>query len=152
MVKKSNKTKDKTNKRKDNGENKPDRRPENWKRKHGKLLEDPQVREWHKKIARRSLLSADVRLRTLGHYCELMNTTPSEILEHAQTGELKPMFKKFIEKMEYYCSDCASSGKKTIASMECWACSENAGKLVYLCGKCAESEKHEDHLMDDIMN
>ena len=100
MVKKSNKTKDKTNKRKDNGENKPDRRPENWKRKHGKLLEDPQVREWHKKIARRSLLSADVRLRTLGHYCELMNTTPSEILEHAQTGELKPLFKKFIEKME----------------------------------------------------
>ena len=93
MAKKSNKTKGKSKKE-------PGDREYNWKGKHGKLLEDPQVNEWHKKNARRSLLSADVRLRTLGHYCEVMNTTPKNILESAQSGELKPMFKKFIEKME----------------------------------------------------
>ncbi len=78
--------------------------------------------------------------------------TLQQVLEEEINEDNFPRVVSENKKKEYYCSDCASSGKKTVASMECWACSENAGKLVYLCGKCAESEKHEDHLMDDIMN
>ncbi|MHB1441051.1 MAG: IS1096 element passenger TnpR family protein [Cuniculiplasma sp.] len=78
--------------------------------------------------------------------------TLQQILEEESSDDHFPRVVSENKKKEHYCSDCASSGKKTLASMECWECSENAGKFVYLCVKCAESEKHEEHAMDDIMD
>ena len=81
-------------------DNKPKSKPKNWTQRHGKLLQIPSVKEWHENIAERSLLSADVRLRTLGLFCETMNTDPMKVLESAQSGELKTVFKEFYKKLK----------------------------------------------------
>jgi hypothetical protein len=77
--------------------------------------------------------------------------TAQQILEEELSDEDFPRVVSENKKKDYYCSDCAASGKKTIASLECYVCSEEMGKSVYLCDKCAESEKHEDHFTGDIM-
>jgi len=64
-------------------------------------------------------------------------------------------FPKVIDenvKKEYYCSDCEKQGKQTPAEMVCAYCSEEEGKYVYLCQKCADGKKHNDHFFDDILN
>ncbi len=50
-----------------------------------------------------------------------------------------------------YCVDCKSAGKTTIATVICMYCSEEAGKPVYLCEKCSQSDKHSDHFVEDIV-
>ena len=40
------------------------------KARHKQLLNDPDVRRWYSNIARESKLTADVRLRRLGRFCE----------------------------------------------------------------------------------
>lgn len=51
--------------------------------RHKRLLADPDVKRWYDNIARGSTITADVRLRRLGVYCENTNTTP---IEFAQIG------------------------------------------------------------------
>jgi len=46
--------------------------------RHRRLLENPDVRRWYDNLARGSPVTADVRLRRLGVYCEIANTTPEE--------------------------------------------------------------------------
>lgn len=53
------------------------------KSRHKRLLNDPDVKRWYQNIARGSTMTADVRLRRLGVYCERTNMTP---MEFAQIG------------------------------------------------------------------
>lgn len=49
--------------------------------RHRRLLQDPDVKRWYDNIARGSVVTADVRLRRLGVYCENTNTIPKEFAE-----------------------------------------------------------------------
>lgn len=51
------------------------------KSRHKKLLADPDVKRWYQNIARGSTMTADVRLRRLGVYCERTRTTPKELAQ-----------------------------------------------------------------------
>ena len=51
------------------------------KSRHKKLLADPDVKRWYQNIARGSTMTADVRLRRLGVYCERTKTTPKEFAQ-----------------------------------------------------------------------
>ena len=51
------------------------------KSRHKKLLADPDVTRWYQNIARGSTMTADVRLRRLGVYCERTKTTPKELAQ-----------------------------------------------------------------------
>src|SRR3989454_5898202 len=44
-----------------------------------KLLANPDIRRWYDNTARGSLLTADVRLRRLSHFCEINNIAPMEL-------------------------------------------------------------------------
>jgi len=46
--------------------------------RHRRLLENPDVKRWYDNLARGSPVTADVRLRRLGVYCETAGTTPEE--------------------------------------------------------------------------
>jgi len=46
--------------------------------RHRRLLENPDVKRWYDNLARGSPVTADVRLRRLGVYCETAGTTPGE--------------------------------------------------------------------------
>ncbi len=48
--------------------------------KYQELLLDDDVRRWFENLRAKSVLTATVGLRNLGHYCELTDTTPKEIL------------------------------------------------------------------------
>lgn len=48
-----------------------------------------------------------------------------------------------------YCTPCGEMGKKVKAEWRCMECSENAGKVLYLCDDCCERD-HEDHLVEEI--
>ncbi len=50
-----------------------------------------------------------------------------------------------------FCEECMARGKKTVAEYECYTCSEESEKPVYICGECSESEKHEDHYVEEIL-
>jgi len=47
--------------------------------RHRRLLENPDVKRWYDNLARGSPVTADVRLRRLGVYCETAGTTPGEL-------------------------------------------------------------------------
>ncbi|MDH3191730.1 MAG: hypothetical protein OEM18_03470 [Nitrosopumilus sp.] len=51
------------------------------KSRHKRLLVDPDVKRWYQNIARGSTMTADIRLRRLGVYCERTNTTPKEFAQ-----------------------------------------------------------------------
>ncbi len=48
--------------------------------KHKLLLLDNNVKRWHTNLCRGSTLTADVRLRRLGNFCERNNLTPNDII------------------------------------------------------------------------
>lgn len=52
--------------------------------KYQDLLLDEDVRRWFENLRAKSVLTATVALRNLGHYCELTKTTPKQILEKAK--------------------------------------------------------------------
>lgn len=54
------------------------------KSKHAWLLEDDGVKRWLKNIERGSIITAEVSLRRLGKACELLNTTPIEMVVNAR--------------------------------------------------------------------
>ena len=51
------------------------------KSRHKRLLVDSDVKRWYENIARGSKITADVRLRRLGVYCERTNMSPKEFVQ-----------------------------------------------------------------------
>ncbi len=68
--------------------------------KYGDLLLDDTVRRWHENLNAKSMITAEVYLRTLGLYCELNNTNPQEIVKNGKSKELKDSFTDFVRKLE----------------------------------------------------
>ncbi|OWP55371.1 MAG: integrase [Cuniculiplasma sp. C_DKE] len=70
--------------------------------KYRKLLLDDDIRRWFENLKAKSVLTATVALRNLGHYCELTETTPKEILEKARANEkdFRYEFTDFVRKLE----------------------------------------------------
>ena len=70
--------------------------------KYQELLLDEDVRRWFENLRAKSVLTATVALRNLGHYCELTQTNPKEILKKAQAYEkdFRYEFTDFVRKME----------------------------------------------------
>ncbi len=46
-----------------------------------KLLSNPDIKRWHDNLARASPITAEVRLRRLGHFCEIHQMTPMELAD-----------------------------------------------------------------------
>jgi hypothetical protein len=46
-----------------------------------KLLANPDVKRWHDNLKRASPITADVRLRRLGHFCEVHEMTPAQLAD-----------------------------------------------------------------------
>ena len=70
--------------------------------KYRELLLDEDVRRWYENLRAKSILTATVALRNLGHYCELTQTTPEEILDKARSNEkeFRYEFQDFVRKLE----------------------------------------------------
>ncbi len=70
--------------------------------KYQELLLDEDVRRWFENLRAKSVLTATVGLRNLGHYCELTETTPKEILKKAKSNEkdFRYEFTDFVRRME----------------------------------------------------
>ena len=51
------------------------------KSRHKKLLADPDVRRWYDNMSRGSTMTADVRIRRLGVYCERTSITPKKLVQ-----------------------------------------------------------------------
>ncbi|WP_290704507.1 site-specific integrase [Ferroplasma sp. Type II] len=70
--------------------------------KYRELLLDDDVRRWFENLKAKSVLTATVALRNLGHYCELTNITPKEILKKARANEkdFRYEFTDFVRKLE----------------------------------------------------
>ena len=70
--------------------------------KYRELLLDEDVRRWFENLNAKSVLTATVALRNLGHYCELTETTPKEILKKARSNEkdFRYEFTDFVRRLE----------------------------------------------------
>ncbi len=70
--------------------------------KYRELLLDDDVRRWFENLKAKSVLTATVALRNLGHYCELTGTTPNGILNKARANEkdFRYEFTDFVRKLE----------------------------------------------------
>ena len=70
--------------------------------KYQELLLEEDMRRWFENLRAKSVLTATVALRNLGHYCELTETTPKEILNRARTNEndFRYEFTDFVKKLE----------------------------------------------------
>ncbi len=68
--------------------------------KYSGMLEDRQVRRWFDNLKAKSVLTATVYLRSLGHYCELNRTTPERMLSAAKKKGFQDSFMDFVRKLE----------------------------------------------------
>ena len=68
--------------------------------KYSSLLEDQDVRRWIDNLGANSTITAEVYLRTMGLYCDLLRTTPKKILEEARSKQFRDEFTDFVRKME----------------------------------------------------
>ena len=70
--------------------------------KYQELLLDEDVRRWFENLKAKSVLTATVALRNLGHYCDLKHTNPKEILNKAKSNEkdFRYEFADFVRDME----------------------------------------------------
>ncbi len=68
--------------------------------KYGDLLSDKDVRRWHDNLAANSPITAEVYLRTLGLYCDLLHTAPKNILKDAPKKRFRDDFTDFVREME----------------------------------------------------
>lgn len=68
--------------------------------KYGYLLEDKNVKLWRDNLYVRSSITAEVYLRTMGLYCELNSTTPSQILADSKKKVFDTKFTIFVRKLE----------------------------------------------------
>ena len=64
------------------------------------LLKDDNVRRWFENLNTRSVITATIRLRTLGLFCEIKHSTPKEILKVAATKQFKDEFTDFVRLLE----------------------------------------------------
>ena len=76
------------------------------KSRHKKLLNDPDVHRWYQNIARGSTMTADVRLRRLGVYCERTSVTPKKLVQIGMNNikdaeDLLLDYVSFLEKSGY---------------------------------------------------
>ncbi len=55
--------------------------------KYRDLLLDEDLRRWFENLKAKSILTATVALRNLGHYCELQRTDPKGLLKKASERE-----------------------------------------------------------------
>ena len=63
------------------------------------LLKDTVLKRWYDNVARGSVITADVYLRRLGHFCNELKTTPSRLLEMKE-DELYDLFLDTVSRME----------------------------------------------------
>jgi len=70
--------------------------------KYQELLLDEDLRRWFENLKAKSILTATVALRNLGHYCELTQTDPKGILKKASEREkdFRYEFADFVRKMK----------------------------------------------------
>lgn len=68
--------------------------------KYSSLLEDQDVKRWIDNLSANSLITAEVYLRTMGLYCDLLGTTPKKILKEARSKKFRDGFTDFVRKME----------------------------------------------------
>ena len=68
--------------------------------KYENLMKDLQVKRWHGNLKARSVITAEVYLRTLGLYCELNHTDPDRIIRESGTKEFKDSFRDFVRDLE----------------------------------------------------
>ncbi|MDG7000129.1 MAG: site-specific integrase [Nitrososphaerota archaeon] len=68
--------------------------------KYSSLLEDQDVKRWIDNLSANSLITAEVYLRTMGLYCDLLGTTPKKILKDAPSKRFRDGFTDFVRKME----------------------------------------------------
>jgi len=62
-------------------------------------LDDKVVRRWYDNVARGSIVTADVYLRRLGHFCNDLKITPEKLLEMSES-QLYDLFLDTVSKME----------------------------------------------------
>ena len=63
------------------------------------LLEDKVLKRWYNNVARGSLITADVYLRRLGHFCNGLETTPNKLVEMKEDA-LYDLFLDTVSNME----------------------------------------------------
>ena len=63
------------------------------------LLEDKALERWYDNVARGSVITADVYLRRLGHFCNELKITPKHLLDMKE-NELYDLFLDTVSKME----------------------------------------------------
>ena len=68
--------------------------------KYKHLLDDKDVTRWYENLEAKSIITATVYLRTLGLYCDLLETTPKAILKEAPSKRFRDAFTDFIRRME----------------------------------------------------
>lgn len=68
--------------------------------KHKDLLKDKNVRRWNENVRAKSVITAEVYLRTLGLYCNMNKISPGDILDEAKSGNLYINFMDFVRKLE----------------------------------------------------
>lgn len=68
--------------------------------KYGDLLNDTDVKRWHDNLAANSVITAEVYLRTLGLYSDLVHTTPKQILKDGPSKRFRDDFTDFVREME----------------------------------------------------
>ena len=64
------------------------------------LLKDRNVKRWYDNLRAKSVLTATVALRNLGHYCEIENTNPNKIIIEMKEGNFRDKFFDFVRKLE----------------------------------------------------
>ncbi len=64
------------------------------------LLKDRNVKRWYENLKAKSVLTATVALRNLGHYCEIENTNPKNIIIEMKEGNFRDKFFDFVRKLE----------------------------------------------------
>ena len=68
--------------------------------KYDGLLLDKDVERWYENLAAKSIITADVYLRSLGLYCSLNNTSPKKILEQSGRKRFRDDFSDFVRRLE----------------------------------------------------
>ncbi len=74
--------------------------------KYSKYLKDKQVERWQSNLARGSQITAQVALRRLSRICELLNTTPGDMVKKAKSNP-----KTFQDAIEDMVSKLETEGK-----------------------------------------
>jgi site-specific recombinase XerD len=69
------------------------------KGEYASLLEDKTIRRWYDNVARGSVVTADVYLRRLGHFCHDLKLTPQKLLEMSES-QLYDLFLDTVSKLE----------------------------------------------------